>query len=211
MKKAHSDDIKTMQFVVKASIEDLDGILDRYEARGWLSKPMEAPEPYLEAETMAICTHALLSALNRSHRLAFILGVVIGVDSREGGQILNISPAAYRQRLSRARRRMKDFLVNNCGLLDDANRCSCGCILSVYLQKGWIHPDKPLFAGKSNGKEAPVRLGAYLQEMDDLGRLSALYRSVSPSSPDFVARVKTIYNARQYRLFSNTENQGRPA
>lgn len=194
-----------------ASIEDLDSILDRYEARGWLSKPMEAPEPYLEAETMAICTHALLSALNRSLRLAFILGVVIGVDSREGAQILDISPAAYRQRLSRARTRMKDFLVNNCGILDDSNRCRCRSILPVYLKNGWIHPDKPLFAATPSEGEAPVRLGAYLQEVDELGRLSALYRSVSPSSPDFVDRVKTIYDARQYRIFSNPESDGHPA
>jgi RNA polymerase sigma factor (sigma-70 family) len=194
-----------------ASIEDLDSILDRYEARGWLSTPMEAPEPYLEAETMAICTHALLSALNRSLRLAFILGVVIGVDSREGAQILDVSPAAYRQRLSRARSRMKDFLVNNCGILDDSNRCRCRSILPVYLKKGWIHPDKPLFAATPSEGEAPVRLGAYLQEVDELGRLSALYRSVSPSSPDFVDRVKTIYDARQYRIFSNPESDGHPA
>ncbi len=194
-----------------ASIEDLDGILDRYEARGWLSKPLAAPEPYLEAETMAICTHALLSALNRALRLAFILGVVIGVDSREGAQILDISPAAYRQRLSRARARMKAFLVNNCGILDDANRCSCGCILSVYLQKGWIHPDKPLFAVKSDKGPEPARLGEYLQEMDDLGRLSALYRSVSPSSPDFVARVKRLYETQHYRILSDPKNSGHPA
>ncbi|MDB4442701.1 RNA polymerase sigma factor, partial [bacterium] len=33
-----------------ASIGNLEGILDRYEAKGWLSKQLDAPEPYLEAE-----------------------------------------------------------------------------------------------------------------------------------------------------------------
>ena len=188
-----------------ASVEELDGILDRYEARGWLSKPLEAPEPYLEAETRSICIHALLSALNRSLRLAFILGVVIGVDSREGAQILDISPAAYRQRLSRARARMKNFLTANCGILDDANRCSCGCVLSVYLQKGWIHPDKPMFTDKHDEKEETVRLGDYLREMDELGQLTALYRSVSPSSPDFVAHVKRIYDDPHYRILADPQ------
>ena len=188
-----------------ASIEDLDGILDRYEARGWLSKPLEAPEPYLEAETRAICIHALLSALNRSHRLAFILGVVIGVDSREGAQILDVSPAAYRQRLSRARTRMKGFLAGNCGILEDANRCRCGCILPVYLQKGWIHPDKPMFADKHDTEEEPARLGDYLREMDELGQLTALYRAASPSSPDFVTRIKRIYDDRHYRILADPQ------
>ncbi len=187
------------------SIEDLDGILDRYEARGWLSKPLDAPEPYLEAETRSICTHALLSSLNRSHRMAFLLGVVLGVSSREGAQILDITPAAYRQRLSRARTRIKGFLVNNCGILDDSNRCRCGCILPAYLKNGWINPDKPMFTSTHGKEEEPARLGAYLQEMDELNKLSALYRSVAPPGPDFVAVVKKIYEDKRYRIISDPQ------
>ncbi|MCB2148966.1 MAG: RNA polymerase sigma factor [Deltaproteobacteria bacterium] len=186
-----------------APVENLDSILDRYEAKGWLSKPLEAPEPYLEVETRSICIHALLSALNRSHRLAFILGVVIGVDSREGAQVLDISPAAYRQRLSRARTRIKDFLAGNCGILNDTNRCRCSCILPAYLENGWIHPDRPMFTDQHDTDEEPARLGEYLREMDELGQLSALYRSVSPSSPDFVARVKRIYDDQHYRILAD--------
>lgn len=188
-----------------ASIEDLDGILDRYEAWGWLAKPLEAPEPYLEAETRAICIHALLSALNRSHRLAFILGVILGVDSREGAQILGISPAAYRQRLSRARTRMQGFLVNNCGIMEDSNRCRCGGILPIYLKKGWIRPDKPMFTDKHDTEEEPARLGDYLREMDELSKMTALYRSVAPSSPDFVNVVKEICQTDRYRILSDPQ------
>jgi len=188
-----------------ASIEDLDGILDRHEARGWLARPLDAPEPYLEAETRAICIHAILSTLNRSHRLAFILGVVIGVDSREGAQIMDISPAAYRKRLSRARARIQGFLVNNCGIIDEANRCRCGCILPGYVKQGWIHPDKPMFSEKHGAKEEHARLGDYLREMDELGQLTALYRSVAPSSLDFVAMVKEIYDDRRYRILADPQ------
>jgi len=188
-----------------ASIEELDGILDRHEARGWLARPLDAPEPYLEVETRAICIHAILSTLNRSHRLAFILGVVIGVNSQEGAQILEISPAAYRQRLSRARARIQGFLVNNCGIIDDANRCRCGCILPGYVKQGWIHPDKPMFRDKHGAKEEPARLGDFLREMDELGQITALYRSVAPSSPDFVAMVKEIYDDRRYRILADPQ------
>lgn len=196
---------KTFAEKKMASIEDLDGILDRHEARGWLARPLEAPEPYLEAETRAICIHAILSALNRSHRLAFILGVVIGVDSQEGSQILDISPAAYRQRLSRARTRIQGFLINNCGIIDDANRCRCGYILPVYVKSGWIHPDKPMFNETPGTKEEPVRLGDYLREMDELGQLTTLYRSVAASSPDFVSMVKKIYDDRRYRILADLQ------
>jgi hypothetical protein len=62
-----------------------------------------------------------------------------------------------------------------------------------------------MFATKSGIEEKPARLGDYLREMDELGRLTALYRSVSPSSPDFVARVKRIYDDPRYRILADPQ------
>lgn len=186
-----------------SSIENLNEIMDRYEARGWFSRPLDAPEPYLEVETRSVCTHALLLSLDRSHRMAFILGVVMEVNGHEGAQILDITPDAYRKRLSRARSRMRDFLVNNCGLFDHSNRCRCKSILPAYLEKGWIDPDKPVFVPKHGNVESPIKLGRYLKELDELRQISALYRSVSPSDFDFVDVVKNIYKNDQYRIISD--------
>lgn len=189
-----------------ASIKNLDEILDRYEARGWFSKPKEAPEPYLEVETRSVCTHALLSSLGRSHRAAFILGVVMEVNGREGAQILDITPAAYRKRLSRARSRIKDFLVGNCGIFDDSNRCRCSRIVPAYLKNGWIDPNKPAFVKKFGHAEPPTRLGHYLRELDELKQISAIYNSVSPSNFDFVGVLKDIFKNSRYRIFTDSEN-----
>lgn len=186
-----------------AAIENLDGILDRYEARGWLAKPLDAPAPYLEAETRSVCVHALLLTLDRPHRMAFILGVVMEVSSQEGAQILGITSAAFRKRLSRARSRVRDFLANNCAIFDNSNRCRCSRILPAYLEKGWINPDKPIFVPKQGNEELAVRLGRYLTEMDELKQLSAVYNSVQPSDFDFVGVVKNIYHNNQYRIFSD--------
>ena len=188
-----------------ASIENLDGILDRYEAKGWLSKQLDAPERYLEAETRSVCTHALLLTLDRAHRMAFILGVVMEVNSQEGSQILEITSDAYRKRLSRARSRIRDFLVKNCGIFETSNRCRCSNILPAYLQKGWIDPDKPIFVSKHGDEESTTRLGRYLKEMDELKQISAIYNSVQPSDFDFVDVVKNIYKSNQYRIFSDPQ------
>ena len=188
-----------------ASIGNLEGILDRYEAKGWLSKQLDAPEPYLEAETRSVCTHALLLTLDRAHRMAFILGVVMEVNSQEGSQILEITSDAYRKRLSRARSRIKGFLVNNCGIFDTSNRCRCSSILPVYLQKGWIDPDKPIFVPKHGNEQSATTLGKYLKEMDELKQLSAIYNSVQPSDFDFVDVVKNIYKSNRYRIFSDPQ------
>ncbi|SDU50408.1 RNA polymerase sigma factor [Desulfobacula phenolica] len=186
-----------------SNIDNLEGILDRYEAKGWFSKPREIPEPYLEAETRSVCTHALLLCLDRSHRLAFILGVVMEVSSQEGAQILDITPAAYRKRLSRARSRIKDFLVNNCALFNSSNRCRCKHILPAYLEKGWIDPEKPIFVRKKDDGEIPTKLGSYLKEMDELKKLSAVYKSISPSNFDFVDVVKINFQNNLYRIISD--------
>jgi RNA polymerase sigma factor (sigma-70 family) len=184
---------------------NLDGIIDRYEANGWFSKPLDVPQPYLEAETRAVCTHAMLLCLNRSHRMAFILGVVMEVSSHEGAKILDIKPAAYRKRLSRGRSKVREFLTNNCGLFSSSNRCRCNNILPAYLKKGWIDPDRPIFIPKNSDEKSPLKLGSYLKEMDELKKLSFIYNAIPPSDFDFVDTVKEIYQNKQYRITSDPQ------
>lgn len=186
-----------------STIDNLDGIIDRYEAKGWFSKHQDVPQPYLEAETRSVCTHAILLCLDRSHRMAFILGVVMEVSSQERAQILDITPSAYRKRLSRARSKVKDFLVNNCGLFNSSNRCQCRSILPAYLKKGWIDPDRPIFIPKNSDGETQVKFGRYLKEMDELKKISFIYNSIPPSGFNFVDTVKEIYQNKQYRITSD--------
>jgi DNA-directed RNA polymerase specialized sigma24 family protein len=49
------------------------------------------------------CTLALLPCLDRPSRLAYVFGEVFEVTSSEGAWICEISEAAYRKRVSRAR------------------------------------------------------------------------------------------------------------
>ena len=93
LKAARKSRVKKMQHM---TMDKAQGIIDRAEARGWFSQPMEA-------EMRSACTQALLQALDREHRLAFVLGAVIEVSSTEGAYIQEISPEAFRKRLSRAR------------------------------------------------------------------------------------------------------------
>ena len=186
-----------------SSVGELNKIMDRSEALGWFSQPLEAPKPYLEVEMRSVCTHAMLLALDRSHRMAFILGVVIEVSSREGAQILDITPAAYRKRLSRARIRIKDFLGKHCGLFKDSNRCRCNSILAAHSKKGWINANKLVFVSNPDEIESPTTLKHYLKELDELERISAIYRSVPPSDFDFIDFIRKLHANGQYRIMSD--------
>ncbi len=76
-------------------------------------------------EVQTACTHGMLQCLDRSNRAAFILGEVFNMHSDEASFILGISASAYRQRLSRARKRMDGFLNQNCGIMNPQNPCRC--------------------------------------------------------------------------------------
>lgn len=58
----------------------------------------------------------------RAADLVYILGTMFKADSRIAGEILN-TPEAYRQKLSRIRRKVAEFLKEYCGLA--GGRCSC--------------------------------------------------------------------------------------
>lgn len=188
-----------------SSVENLEDVMDRVESLGWFSKPLDAPEPYLEVEMRSVCTHAMLFALDRPHRMAFILGVVMEVTSQEGGQILEITPAAYRKRLSRARARIKEFLKKYCGLFDGSNRCRCSSVLAQHMKAGWIAPDKPIFVSAKDKESEPASLGHYLKELDELEKLSAIYKAAPHSDFDFVGVLKNLHQSGQYRLISDSK------
>lgn len=88
-----------------------------------LSEPDELEDIAREVKTA--CSHAMLQCLERNGRAAFILGEVFGMDSLDAAYVLEITPEAYRQRLSRARKSMEGFLQANCGLKNEQNPCRC--------------------------------------------------------------------------------------
>lgn len=79
----------------------------------------------LAEELKMSCTNVTLQCLNTDSRLIFVLGTMLKADSRIAGGILGITPEAYRQRLSRIRRKMADFLSAYCGEYG-SGKCRCG-------------------------------------------------------------------------------------
>ena len=69
----------------------------------------------LAEELKMSCTNVLLQCLDSDSRCIFILGTMFKVDSRIAGDILGISPEAYRQRLSRVRKKVAESLAEYCG------------------------------------------------------------------------------------------------
>lgn len=93
----------------------------------------------LAEELKLSCTNVMLQCLDAESRCIFILGTMFKVDSRIAGDILGITPDAYRQRLSRVRRKVADFLKEYCGEYGDG-ACRCADRVNYAIQNHRIHP-----------------------------------------------------------------------
>lgn len=93
----------------------------------------------LAEELKRSCTNVMLQCLDPESRCIFILGTMFRLDSRIAGEILNMTPEAYRQRLSRARKKMAEFLSEYCGEYGHGS-CHCTDRVDYAIQNHRISP-----------------------------------------------------------------------
>jgi len=134
----------------------------------------------LTREIRLICLHGLLLCLDREHRLAYVLGDALELSGVEGAQVLGIQPDAFRKRLSRARQRMKEFMLDHCGLVRPENQCRCEVWCDLGIDAGIVEPESPRLAGHpADGDPDEDRdLDRRLADLDELERIGLLFRSM---------------------------------
>jgi RNA polymerase sigma factor (sigma-70 family) len=158
----------------------------------------------LQEETRLGCLQTILSCLEMEMRIAYILGDIFGVTSGEGAYILDITPEAFRKRLSRARERIQNFMVKNCGLVNKNNPCRCENRAGRDLQLGLSDPKKKSFVDKESALKNRAEAMAHLKELSEIERTTALFRSYpeyqSPES--FKDIVKSLIDSGKYRFFT---------
>lgn len=98
----------------------------------------------LAEELKLSCTNVMLQCLDPESRCIFILGTMFHLDSRIAGEILNMTPEAYRQRLSRVRKKMAEFLSEYCGAYGHG-ACRCADRVNYAIQNHRIAPDQLAF------------------------------------------------------------------
>ena len=154
--------------------------------------PVDPERKVLVKEMRLSCLQGLLLCLERKYRLAFVLGDVLGLSGPEAAHALEIRPAAFRKRLSRARDQMQAFMQTNCGLHNPAAPCSCEGHLPAAIKDGFVRPDRLLFAGhptRASEPEAPT------EALKELSSLAALFRDhPAYAAPDSVlSAIKRVF------------------
>lgn len=122
----------------------------------------------LEEELKLSCTNVMLQCLDRESRCIFILGTMFRVDSRVAADILNISPEAYRKRLSRVREKMAAFMGQYCGL-SGTGMCSCKNRINYAIATHRLNPLNPEYSVLKQGSDEVIRnTKNAMEKVDDL-------------------------------------------
>lgn len=122
----------------------------------------------LAEELKLSCTNVMLQCLDAESRCIFILGTMFKVDSRIAGDILGITPEAYRKRLSRIRGKMADFLKEYCGEYGNG-KCRCADRVNYAVQNHRISPAQLDFTTAVPSKTM-LEVKEAMEEIDDLSQ-----------------------------------------
>lgn len=149
------------------------------------------------------CLQAVLTCLDKKFRIVVILADIFGVTSAEGSYILDMTPEAFRKRLSRGRDRIHHFMMRHCGLVNKNNACRCEKKAGRDLHRGLMDTQKSSLADREETVKIRTQAMAQLKELSEIERTTILFRHYpkyrSPES--FKNIVKDLVDSGKYRVF----------
>lgn len=125
----------------------------------------------------------MLMCLDRNHRLAYILGEIVELDHNEAAEVLGITAAAFRKRLSRARGSITSFMTSHCGLANPNNACRCRRRVATAIAQGRVIPTNLFFASPLEQAKRFPQVLVEIRQLEETCRAAALYRSHPDPKP----------------------------
>ncbi len=133
MKKKHCE-------VLIGTFNEYGKELDRMPNSDFLGETITPEKEAILNEVKYNCTAGMLMCLDREQRLIFILGAIFEVDHHLASEILSISKDNFRQKLSRARYQLTQFMDQKCGLVNKRNPCRCNKKARAFIKEGIVDP-----------------------------------------------------------------------
>lgn len=153
--------------------------IDRHRSEPSAEAASQVEFDELCGDVRIACTYGMLLCLSRPVRLVYLLGDVIGLTDVEGAEACETTPAAFRQRLARARRTMRSIMANRCGLVRAENPCRCSQVVDASVEAGILDPARPVYAHHS-GVDSRIDHGviaAAAAELDLVEAIAEVYRN----------------------------------
>jgi RNA polymerase sigma factor (sigma-70 family) len=80
------------------------------------------------------CLSGVVKTMKFRMRVLFVFRFILGLPFSEIAEIMNMKEEAVRQASNRSRRRLADFLTNECGIYKKGSACKCG--MEKHLARG---------------------------------------------------------------------------
>lgn len=152
-------------------------------------------------ETKMRCMMGMLLCLDRTQRLVFTLGAILGASSAVGAEILEISPENFRQKLSRARKQLSNYMNEKCGLMKEENPCRCARKTRALIEAGYVDPHHLQFH-KSHVEQVKTIVATHAHRVDDALDLRAqnlFQEHPMLESPDHVQFIGDLLQREEFQ------------
>ncbi len=91
-------------------------------------------------ESKIACMAGMIMCLDRMQRLVYIVGEVFEIDHNLAAEIFETTPDNFRQKLSRARKDLYNWMHKRCGLVNLDNPCRCKSKTKSFIEAGYVDP-----------------------------------------------------------------------
>ncbi len=120
------------------------------------------------------CMTSVINCLPPGERAAFVVCHILKLPDEAAAKSLAITESAYKVRLSRARKKIGDYLAPRCEHVNPMNPCRCPARVGTALHKGFIRPE-----GRSPGEVSLRKPEPYGRYGTGIGTEDAPLRDIS--------------------------------
>jgi RNA polymerase sigma-70 factor (ECF subfamily) len=177
----------------EVNFDILDDTLRNEATRTDVVRSLSDPQrDFLLWELKQGCMTSVINCLPPGERAAFVVCHILKLADDPAAKSLGITESAYKVRLSRARKKIGDYLAPRCEHVNPMNPCRCPARVGTALAKGFI--------GRSSGevtlrKAAEIPYGRYGtgkdQEDAPMRDIAAIYGNLPDPDPpaDLAAKL----------------------
>lgn len=141
------NDQKKIQKMPASNFEELGNLLDSVPNTEITKEEREEKKEVIK-ELRLNCLSGMLLCLTKEQRMVYIIGDIFRADHTIGSEIMDISKANYRMKLSKARKDLYNFMQNKCGLVNKNNPCRCHKKVTVTVESGMMDAKTLLYNKK---------------------------------------------------------------
>ena len=135
------------------------------------------------------CMTSVINCLPPGERAAFVVCHILKLTDDAAAKSLGITESAYKVRLSRARKKVGDYLAPRCEHVNPMNPCRCPARVGTALAKGFIRSLGPSAGEVSLRKDPYGRYGTGVGNEDvPMRDIGAIYGNLpDPDAPEGLA------------------------